>query len=297
MAPALYSKFRTSLPRSVHGRAAAVKYAVKERLGEPRCMPDYIGIGTIKGGSTSLWHYLAQHPQVLAASEKQVRYFDYFSYLGPAWYRSMFRTERERRELSAKLGMPVIAGEFSPSYLSHPTAPPRAKALVPNVKLLVVLRNPVDRAYSHWQHSSRKGGETVTDFAQALALEESRLGGEREKIFTDPFYFPRAYGDFSYRLRGRYAEHLETWLAEFPREQMLVVRSESLFEDPKTILNEDVFPFLGISSETDAIKFRAQNVGGYESGIPQAVREELSEYFAPHNERLEALLGMKFNWT
>ena len=297
MAPSVYSKVRSALPPSVRGRGAAVKYKVRERFGEARCLPDYIGIGTIKGGSTSLWHYLAQHPQILAADEKQVRYFDYFSYLGPAWYRSMFPTEADRVALSARLGLPVITGEFSPSYLSHPTAPPRVSALVPNARLIVVLRNPIDRAYSHWQHSLRKGGETVADFAEALELEETRIAGERERIFADPFYFPRAFGDFSYRLRGRYAEHLTQWLNEFPREQILVVKSESLFSDPQAVLTQEVFPYLGISPDVDTIEFRPQNVGGYGTPMPAPTREILSEYFAPHNARLESLLGMTFDWN
>ncbi len=167
---------------------------------------------------------------------------------------------------------------------------------MPNARLIAVLRNPIERAYSHWQHSLRKGGETITDFERALAVEEERIASDREKIFTNPVYFPRAYGDFSYKLRGRYAEHLELWLAAFPREQLLVVQSERLFANPQHVLTKEVFPFLGIAPEVETIEFNAQNVGGYETPISSETRSALCDYFAPHNAKLETLLDMKFDW-
>ncbi len=232
----------------------------------------------------------------MPATEKQVRYFDYFSHFGPGWYRSHFPSRASVAARSEALGVRVVTGEFSPSYMSHPFAPERAAELIPDARLVAVLRNPVDRAYSHWQHCVRTGRDDVTEFERALELEESRLAGEYERMRDRPREFPHAFGNYSYALRGRYAEQLQRWLQLFPREQLLVVQSEHLRANPREVLATEVCPYLGIESHVDEIEVEPQLVGGYEATMSTGTRARLRDYFEPYNSELRALLGQDFDW-
>ena len=288
---------RRSLPRPVYGAGRrgyrATRRALGRGPGQGRLVPDYLIIGVAKGGTTTLAAWLNEHPFVAPAAQKEVHYFDYQYELGEDWYRSNFPTKRSREEFASSHGRRFLTGEASPSYISHHWAPARIATDLPEVKLIVALRNPVDRAYSQFQMSRRAGEEPLESFAEAVEAEEERLRPELARSAADPTYYSGRLGAWSYLLRSRYAEQLERWLELFPRERFHFVKTEELAESPDRAL-EGVAAFLGLprSERRDYAKF---HVGEY-APMPEETRRRLEEYFRPHNERLRDLVGIDFGW-
>jgi hypothetical protein len=180
-----------------------------------RPMPSFLVIGAQRAGTSFLYSLLTQHPNVSAALVKEVHFFDLNFQRGTAWYRSHFPA------LGPTRGR--ITGEATPYYLFHPLAPQRVAAVLPRVRLVAVLRNPVDRAYSHFQKEHRKGTE-ILPFERALKAESERVPGEREKLLADPAYRSVAHQRFSYLARGIYVDQIEAWSRCFSPDQLLVLR-------------------------------------------------------------------------
>jgi hypothetical protein len=263
-----------------------------------RILPGCIIIGAQKGGTSSLFRYLGQHPNIAPCyATKEPEYFSERYWEGLNSYRYYFPTLISRL---AKGGM-LIGLEGSPDYMLDPHAAARAKALLPDVKVIVLLRNPVDRAYSQWSMhfksmtDNRAKKETLS-FEEAVKQEETRTAGEFEKMLADPHYFSELLRYRGYKFRGVYAERLKPWLEQYPRKQMLILRSEDLYENPAVMLNSTA-NFLGISTAPlVAIDLQPQKVGSYSSLMSAAIREELVAYFAPHNQRLYGMLEYDFGW-
>jgi len=252
------------------------------RMREPHALPDAVILGAQKSGTSSLHYYLVQHPQVIAPLRKEVHYFDVGYQHGEAWYRAHF----------GRRGQPGLNIDSSPYYLFHPAVPGRLHALLPDARLIVLLRDPVRRAYSHYWHERDKGRETL-DFEAAIAAEPSRLDDAEAALADGRIECSAAHQHFSYLARGRYAEQLERWFARFPREQFLVLRFEDLARDPLATLNRTL-GFLGLPP-AQSVRSDARNTRRY---VPmnEDTAGRLREYFAPHNRRLEALLGQPMGW-
>lgn len=265
----------------------------RRSLGRREILPDFLIVGVAKGGTTSLCSYLNEHPFVAPAARKEVHFFDYQYSLGEDWYRAHFPPERERDAFARTHGRPFLTGEASPSYISHRWAPERIARMLPDAKLLVALRNPVDRAYSHFQMSRREGKEPIESFEEAVRAEDERLRPEHERVEADPLAYSGRLGAWSYLLRSRYAEQLERWLELFPRDQFHFVKSEALASDPAEVLAA-VHDFLGLPAHERA-EYPALHVAEYED-MPRSTRAMLEDYFRPHNERLYELLGIDFGW-
>ena len=248
-----------------------------------RPLPDFLVIGAQKAGTTALYAYLRWHPGITGPSWKEVSFFDRHWWRGEAWYRGQFPLRAGER----------LVGEASPSYLFHPLAPGRARSLVPDAKLIALLRDPVDRAYSQYQHEVALGREPLS-FEDALAAEDDRLAGEVERLTEDPRAFSRAWWDHTYAARGRYAEQLERWLAVFPREQLLVVPTEELGERPAETY-ASILAFLG-AEPYELSDYPRVFDRDYEPMRPET-RAALAASFAEPNRRLEALLGRELRWT
>jgi hypothetical protein len=254
-----------------------------------RTLPDFIGLGAMKSGSTSLHQWITDQPGVLAARMKEVHFFDVHYELGLPWYRSHFPLSttmggRSRRRL--------LTGESTPYYLFDPRVPSRISATVPDAKLIVVVRNPVERAHSHYAHEIAKGREHLP-FSAALDAEPDRLLGEEERLTGDERYQSQSHRHCSYMARGCYAVQLERWFQVFPRKQLMVVCAEELFDQPRLIL-ESLSQFLGLI-ESDPQSFPRRNSRSY-GALDPSMRARLDEYFAPHNERLFQLLGRELPW-
>ncbi len=261
-----------------------------------RLLPDFLIIGTQRGGTTSLYHYLEAYPSIKPASTKELHFFDRRFEKGLSWYRGHFPTKIEKYYAQHIHGRAFVTGEASPSYLLHPHVPKRVAQALPQVKLIVLLRNPVDRAYSQYYHAIGLGYETLT-FEEAIKSEEKRTAREREKILENEYYESHAYKHLSYLSRGIYVDQLQVWMDLFPREQFLILKSEDFYANPATALKQ-VLVFLGVS-EAEA-ELRMQTYKQYNnktsSKIDAGLRKRLIEYFEPHNARLYDLLGVNFGW-
>ena len=248
-----------------------------------RPLPDFLVIGAQKAGTTALYAYLRWHPGIAGPSWKEVSFFDRHWWRGEAWYRGQFPLRAGER----------LVGEASPSYLFHPLAPERARSLVPGAKLVALLRDPVDRAYSQYQHEVALGREPLS-FEDALAAEDERLVGEVERLIADSRAFSRAWWDHTYTARGRYAEQLERWLEAFPSEQLLVVRTEELGERPAETY-ASILAFLG--AEPHELPHYPRVFDRDYEPMSAETRAALAATFAEPNRRLEALLGRELGWS
>jgi len=264
-----------------------------EITGALRVLPDFLLVGAPKCGTTSLYGYLAEHPNVLPAMDKEVRFFDQFCHRSLSWYRGHFPMRRELRRAERETGQRVLTGEATPTYLMSPVAPGRAHAVVPEAKLIALLRNPIDRAYSNYQMEVRHGTETLS-FEEALDAEEERLKDERIEVYEDGARFKFTDLHFSYQKQGIYVEQLKRWLEYYHRDQLLVLDSELLFENPAECYAR-VLDFLGLPPhEPDSFPVLYQGI--YKDTMRPKTRKRLLEYYQPHNEELFELLGERFEW-
>lgn len=252
-----------------------------------RGLPSVLIIGAQKGGTTSLFNYLVRHPDVLPPFGKEIHYFDLHYARGVQWYRGRFPYEYRLRGGALTL-------DASPYYLMHPQAPERAARLLPDARLVVLLRNPVDRAFSHYQHEVRGGREKLS-FGEAIEKEPERLAGEEERLRSDPWYYSFNHHRYSYSRRGRYVEQLRRWVEHFSRSRLLVLQSEWLFRDPAAATGAaqeflDLRPYQG---ETH----RPFLQGTYDREMPSELRRRLVTYFEPYNRELYQWLGEEFDWT
>ena len=287
--------FGKTFARAVYkkrGRAAVVKQRIHGNLrvltSPLRSMPEFLIIGAAKCGTSSLYFYLTQHPCVAPAFKKEVYFFDRGFSKGYGWYRAHFPTLMTKRSG----GKSRITGEATPCYIFHPHAAKRIAECVPDVKLIALLRNPVDRAYSYYHQKLRSGHETLS-FEAAIESEEARLHGELDRMIADENYFSFNRQNYSYLARGVYADGLKVWLDSFPREQMLILATEDFSKNRQQTL-ERVMQFLELPN-LELNDRRKYNSIPYPK-IEAKLRKRLIEYFEPHNERLYKLLDMKFDW-
>ena len=261
-------------------------------------VPDFVIVGTQKGGTSSLYAYLGEHPLVARAARKEVHYFDLHFEEGPAWYRSQFPSPGalvEQAAAAPRAGVRAeraLTGEASPYYLYHPLAGPRMAHDLPAAKVIVLLRDPVARALSHYHHAVRLGFEDLS-LEDALEQEAARLDGEQERLAAVPGSESFSHRQHSYTARGRYLEQLLRFADFRARGQLLVLRSEDLFADPQHVYDETL-EFLGLPPWRieDA---RARNTGAYD-GPDAEVAARLRAYFAPFNDELYRYLGRDFGW-
>ncbi len=259
-----------------------------------RLLPDFLVIGTQRGGTTSLYHYLEELPSIAPATTKEIHFFDRRFDKGLAWYRGHFPTGLERLYEQRVNKQAFVTGEASPSYLFHPHVPRRIAKALPHVKLIVLLRNPVDRAYSQYYHAVELGLETLP-FEAAIKDEEERTARERAKIMQDEQYESYAFKHLSYLSRGIYIDQLQTWMSLFPREQFLILKSEEFYADPASSVKQ-VLTFLDVPEQgMKEQKYKQYNNTTY-SSMDTALRQRLVEYFEPHNARLYNFLGVDFGW-
>lgn len=258
-----------------------------------RADPAFVVIGAKRGGTTSLYNYLLEHPQIspLFPARQKIKgphYYDAEFARGPRWYRSHFPL----RVPGGSRPGGKIAGEASPYYLFHPLAAGRLARDHPGVRLIVVLRDPVERAYSHYKERVRHGAEPLS-FEDALAAEEDRIRGEAERIAREPGYRSAEHEDHSYLAQGRYLEMLPRWFSLFPRKQFYIAASEDFYRDPSRIVSE-VWSFLGLPPH--GLRSRTRHNYHPAPGLRPETRDRLQHAFAAHNSELERLLGRELPW-
>lgn len=292
-------QFKSALPEPVKAGLRGATRGIGLITAPLRAHPDFLIIGTKRGGTTSLWYALAGHPEVaplfpVAQELKSAHYFDIHYDRGPRWYRSFFATEAQLRARQRRTGHRVITGEASPYYMFHPLAAQRIARDLPEVKLIVSLRDPVERLWSHY--NERLAGHTETlGIAAALDAEAGRLAGESERIIAeDPNYYSLHHDLSSYVARGRYLEQLIPFLERFGPDQLLILRAEDFYRDSRQELAK-VADYLGISAFPTGLGPAHYNRLPRPQ-LPDEIRCRLVEYYRPHVEQLQAALDRDFGW-
>lgn len=292
-----FSRLKDRSPQWVKSAADRSTRAYALATVGSRPAPDFLIIGTKRGGTTSMFNYLLKHPAVLglfpqSRGKKSTDFFFRDYARGERWYRSHFHAQAFRSRLEASTGDRPVGGEASPYYLYDPRVAPRAAQLNPRLKAIALLRNPVERAWSHHQERRHMEVEPL-GFTQALAAEPERTAGELERMLADPSYYSTSHDWYSYRDRGLYLPQLQAWEQHFPREQLLVLTSEEMYADTQQAFDR-IVEFLGLSAFT-LPPVKALN-SLTQSPIPAADREELAAFYAPHNEALAEHLGRPLGW-
>lgn len=255
-----------------------------------RALPSFLIIGAAKSGTTSLYSYLGQHPNLIRGYSQEVHFFDGgldpnrddFA-RGERWYRKHF-------PLIDDMGDADQTFESSPLYIYHPLAAERMYRLLPRVRLIALLRNPIERAISHYFHERRHGREPL-ELGQALAAEEARL----QPALARGDFKDVAFIHLSYKRRGLYGEQIQRFRQYFPADQMMIVNHEQLFADPHAGLRR-IFAFLGVDPDFVVPALRPHNVGSNRQDVDAAIYRKLDAYFAPHNRKLYDLIGTDFGW-
>src|SRR4051794_5839180 len=239
---------RRSLRSSTRDVVKRATRAVGVATADLRPAPDFLIIGTKRGGTTSFYFDLIAHPSYVRLypppvpglkhdATKGVHYFDSNFARGERWYRSYMPTSTTRRIAARRAGGRVVAGEASPYYLFHPVAAVRAHASVPEARIIALLRDPVSRTHSHWKERRRADAEPL-GFEEALAAEPGRLSGERERLIADPAYNSYAWEQQSYALQSEYAPALRPWVDLFGADRVHVAVSEEYYADPVKVLGD-----------------------------------------------------------
>lgn len=283
MLSSLITRLPTQRAQRIAVRAASYCHFHKGAL------PTFIIIGAQKAGTTSLYSYLREHPDVLPCAYKEVWYFDLNYHKGTKWYRRQFVDPSSLPDADSRQ---YAVGEATPYYLFHPWAPQRIWRTVPDVKLIVLLRDPIARAYSQFQHNVRKHRESLS-FLEAIERERQVFASEQERFCSDPSYAGEFHRHYAYLNRSCYADQLEEYLRYFDRRQLLILKSEELFADPGPAYAQTL-EFLGLPRH-ELEDARALNVGRYDQrSIPG--HDELRRHFEIPNRKLFDMLGVDFGW-
>jgi len=249
-----------------------------------RHLPTTVIVGAQKAGTTQLYAYMVKHPRVFGAAEKEVDYFSKHPKRSVAWYRSRFPWRRRVWRRQAQ----VL--EASPSYLPTPSAIRKMDAVLPNARVIVLLRDPVSRAFSHYQHKK-------TRHVEARSFEEVVDAEIRDNPFPAKWgvaLAENAQPMLGYLARGYYALQLELLLKVYRRNRVLILDSASLFADTGAVCNR-VFSFLGLE-DFDVEPSKVYNRGYYQEKIDPRVAERLRAHYAPYDALLEELLGKPMGW-
>jgi hypothetical protein len=254
-------------------------------------VPEFLIIGAQKCGTTSLYAYLTQHPGIIAADRKEIHYFGHpeNQFRGQNWYLWHFPTNSYRKSLERQLGYPPISGEATPN-MNQPFMPKLVHELLPHAKLIAMFRNPIDRAFSQYQHYKKFPGREPLSFEEAIEKSPVEIPPE---LMNDIKGYAKNQ-QRSYITRGLYFEQLERWYQYYPKDQIHIISSEEFFADPAIQLKK-VLEFLELPDfEFDCSVFK--NIGNYESKISDATKERLEAFYRPHNRRLYELTGKNFGW-
>ncbi|MBV2362035.1 sulfotransferase domain-containing protein [Streptomonospora nanhaiensis] len=282
---------RTALPPAVKDTIRSVSHVFGQATSGIRSLPTFLIVGAQRCGTTSLFRALTQHPQVMGpVLRKGVHYFDTQYARGLDFYRGHFPPRLFTRPCRGRPRVEV--GESSPYYLFHPLAAERLARDLPGVKVIVMLRDPVERAYSAHSHELARGFETEP-FERALELEEERLRGEEDRLRRDPTAYSHSHQHHAYLARGRYAEQLRRLEKAVGRDRMHVIDSEAFFTAPAATFAA-VEHFLGIGHH-DRVRFGRHNARS-RSAMPEDLRARLADHFAEADRELADWWGRTPAW-
>jgi hypothetical protein len=312
-----------------HRPRALVDRVLSPATGWLHRTPDFIVIGAARSGTTGVLNFLRATPGVLECPTEELHFFDSNRYrVGMAWYRRQFPWAWERRLMRLRRRGPGLTGENSPFYLAYPPTPERVRRHLPDVRLIALLRDPADRAVSHWNWRVNRGRESRT-FEVAIRYELAQLRGEEpppevaaaQAAAADAFVLRRAERTWlqeqahrllgspehseaeeyrterfeQYVARGLYLEQIRRWHAAFGRDRLLVLVSERFFADPMTGMRQ-VWAHVGLDPLPELPQL-PKNAIRRKLPVDPAVVQEIRDYCRPHNAELAAYLGIELPWA
>ena len=254
-----------------------------------RVLPECFVIGVVRSGTTSLYHYLSQHPCIGSSAYDEIGYFDDNYHLGINWYKSLFPTKFARDKIIKKYGK-FLTYDVTPFYIYKPIVAKRIFESFPKAKIISNLRNPVDRAYSNYILMLQNGGTTKT-FEEMVQISMDKIDKNKSKL-NDEAYLVNTF-DENILARGFYADQLKIWFEKFQKKQLLIIPSEDLAQKTDEILSK-VFEFLDLPYFK--IKdFTKHNKREY-LPMKNETRKLLIEFYQPHNKKLYSLINQHFDW-
>ncbi len=263
------------------------QFGLSERLFKS---PDFIIVGAQKSGTTYLYNLLVQHKDILPSKMKEVHFFDNNFDKGKSWYLSHFPINIHNSQ---------ITGESSPYYLYHPLAAERIYNYDKNIKIIILLRNPVDRAISHInmmlkRHNLEYDENVFCNIDNELMIQTAF----EEKLDKKSINKNHIHQDFSFITRGIYVNQIKRYLQYFKlNENLLILKSEGFFEDTSTELIE-LFEFLRVDSNLDNIDFGVNSFSAdYNPDKFKNCRKKLKDFYKDYNNELEQLINQKMNWN
>jgi hypothetical protein len=294
---AVLAMFQPVQPQSAPTAARRAAHSVSVTAGRltyrARMLPGFLIVGAQRSGTTSMYRTLDQHPAILkAVLHKGVHYFDTGYDHSLAWYQGHFPLRARAARARRATGDVPLTFESSPYYMFHPLAAGRISRDLPGVRLLVLVRDPVERAYSAHAHELARGYETEP-FQRALELEDQRLAGEAERIVSQPGYLSHSHQHQAYLTRGLYADQLERLARHVGRDRVHVVDSGRFFTEPEPVY-DGVLEFLGLRRHGYPV-FERHNARP-RAPMPETLRAQLNQHFATPDERLTSWLGHPPSW-
>ena len=264
-------------------------YGIKSLL-RGGCLPDFLIVGVQKGGTTSLYNYLIQHPDVVPASRKEVHYFDRNVHRSLNWYKAHFRNAARQKKSNSR----IITGECTPYYAVNPYIPEKIAKIAPDTKIIFILRDPVERAFSHYKHNvNRNLYEKPVTFSEALSFEEQIVPRVLDEMRLERNCYHTDHDIYSLRERGHYVEQIQTYEEYFP-EKVFILTTEELSEAPDKVLGK-LCEFLGLTFyDFNIKKVFNRNPQSFERDCRSI--ELLKAYFLEHNKNLETYLKKELNW-
>jgi len=256
-----------------------------------RVLPNFFVIGPGRTGTTSLYHYLDQHPCITKSAYDELGYFDDNFHLGFNWYRSLFPTKFTQQKIESKYKK-FLTYDVTPGYIRRPWAARRISSYFPNTKLISVLRNPVDKTYSHY-NMGVNGGNEKRSFEEVIKYDLKQLENFSDSYSkTSDDYFKNVIEN-SFVARGFYLEQLDIWFKLFPKKQILIIKSEDLANRTTEVV-KDIFNFLMLP------EYKIKNVSKHSvsdySKMNSSTRKTLVEFFKPYNKKLYEFLDRDFGW-
>ena len=250
-----------------------------------RVLPDFFVVGVVRSGTTSLYYYLDQHPCVMKSAYDELGFFDSNFDLGWNWYKSLFPTIMQKKKIE-KINGKFLTFDDTPFYVYNSTVVKRIKRNFPDAKIIVIFRNPIDRAYSNY-FLGVNGGKEKRKFDDLIEEEMILINRRNKQVLFDETLSETYLG------RGLYAEQLKVWFSEFPKDSVKIIKSEEFAENTQDVM-KDLFQFLDLP-EYKISNIEKKNVTKYPP-MKKETREKLEEFFRSHNKELYNMLGKDFGW-
>lgn len=269
---------KTSLFKKIENK---LTYIYRRALSSRRMEPSFIIIGEARCGTTSLFNYICQNSKVIQPHKKEIHFFDYKFDKKKSWYKSFFPFVKEGK----------ITGEATPYYFSHPKAASRLKEMYPDIKLILLLRNPIDRAISSFYKQRDLKIENIESIEEAIDLEQERIKNSMDNMLKNNDY-DFNHKNYAYVNRGLYYDNLKRWQSLFDKDQMLIFEFDELYGNIE-VSYDRVISFLGLDKEERS--FKHFNKGTY-NNVDVEFRAKLGNFFEESNQKLYKLLKSNYNW-